>query len=156
MEGTISVVAVMIMLVLFNFYFVNVVTSQESKPELPPYPFAQITMCNLNDKGCNSIGSDLEHEEKMRKYEEVKGIRDQYNYNRNVGLLVIGIVNILIFLVLDHSIGSSFGLAGILTVLYGTMLNWSRYNDKTKLGITTAGLASVFFIFSRGSKVKLF
>lgn len=132
--GFITTSSVTILLVLFAFYLINVITKQESKPD---YIYQSCIFTKEKD------------EKKKEEIEENRKIREQYNFNRNIGLLIMGIVYMLIYFAMENQINTSFGIAGIITILYGTIMNWTRYNDKIKLAITATGLMAVFGVINK-------
>lgn len=61
--------------------------------------------------------------------------------------MVMGIMFIIISLFINNRfVRDGFALGGILTLLYSNVLNWSKFDDKKKLGIITAGLGSVIYM----------
>lgn len=136
---TVITIAIVLLLVLFNIYFSNVITSQSDVPEHPSYPFE----CNSSEKGSE------ECKMKIKEYEETKKVIEKYSFNFNISLLILGILNVVLYMLMDNGLNLGFGIAGIITILYATILNWSRYNDKVKLGIVTVGLFSIWIAFNK-------
>jgi len=137
-KGIIITIALTILGTMFNVYAVNVLTGYKNKPDYywPSYNSLEIS---VEERQIDSI-----------KRAKNKELIEKYDYNRNIGLLVIGVLMIILSLVIKNPyIRNGLGIAGLLTILYGTTCNWYRYNDNLKLGIVTASIVIVGFMAMR-------
>jgi hypothetical protein len=118
-----------ILFTMFNTYFSNVVTGYSNRPEYKYCDFDK-----TKDYAC----------------EETNKLRDMYAYKKNVSMLVMGIICIVAsIMVTQQFVGPALALSGIFTLIYATGQYWSKYNDKQRLGIVTAGLVIIIFMTSK-------
>lgn len=134
-EKLIIISSITVLLVLFAFYLVNVITKQESKSK-----YVYKTYCI----------SDIEEEKnKIEEHnKKTKEIHEQFAINRNIGILIIGVIYMLFYFYFDleNKFNISFILAGIFTILYETSINWAKYSDREKLSLIIIGLITIFDI----------
>lgn len=141
-NSMIIIFAIIILSVLFNIYAINVLTDYKNKPNRP-YCFP------LGDK--NLTEERLEENEKCHKEKEEKmALIKKYDFNRHIGLLGIGFACIFFAIIINNSyIKTGLGTSGLFTLLYGSLLYWSYYDDKARLGIISTGFILMLYIASR-------
>ena len=142
-----------ILLIMFNVYFVNVVTGSDRKPEYPDYPYDSCTVYDYSN-GHSSSRKDQECEEKVavkkQKYDAIKHIREKLEYKRHLGLLVMGILNLVLAMLINTPyVSTALGISGLITLIYATGTFWTKYNDKARLCIVTTGLVIVLYMTYR-------
>lgn len=147
-------VAIAILVVLFNVYLVNVVTGYDKRPEYPDYPRTPIAYpkngLNEEEIAIANEERDIDKQKYDEEYKIIKAERDKLAFRRHIGLLIMGIVNIVIsILVTNTYIKNGIGVAGLITLIFATGSYWTRYNDKVRLGVVTAGLVIFLFIAAR-------
>lgn len=118
--------AIVIVGLLFNVYAANVLTNY------------------------NKVESTYSSDSNL-PYKERQSIRNKYRHNRDITLLTFGIL-MLITAVLTptHTVKIGLGLAGVLTIFYSAIINWSSFDDRYRLFIVTFAL--IFLCYS-GIKV---
>lgn len=128
--------AISILGTLFNVYAVNVLTSYNKKPEYYKSKCTFARECNEEELRLDEIN------EKMHN-----NIRKSFDRKKNIGLLLIGIIMIILSLLIKNPyIRTGFGIAGLMTIIYATLINWSDYNDKLRLVMITIGLLFISYI----------
>ena len=111
-----------VLLVMFNVYFINVMTGYDRRPEY----------CYMN---CNPVNENL---------------RDSLDYYRHLGLLIIGILNLVMAMLVNISyVSTALGISGLITLIYATGGYWNKYDDKMRLVIVTLGLGLVIYMAYR-------
>jgi hypothetical protein len=130
-----------VLMVMFNVYFTNVLTGFDKKPQ---YPEHSLFSCE------SEYNKDPLCPEKKRKYDEVKVVIEGLEYKRHIGLLIMGILNLVIaMLVKNPLVRNALSISGLLTLVYATGTFWSKYDDKTRLGVVTLGLAIIIFMTTK-------
>lgn len=137
-----------ILLVMFNVYFINVVTGYDKKPDYPDYPFDNCTPIYHSEKPDPTCEEKLAI--KKHKYDGVKIVREKLEYRRHLGLLVMGIINLVLAMLINTPyISTALGISGLITLIFATGTFWSKYNDKARLCIVTTGLVIVIYMTYR-------
>lgn len=141
MHDYIIIPTISILGTLFNVYAVNVLTSFNKKPEYYKSNCTYKRKCNTEELRIDDIN---------RKMHD--NIRKSFDHKKNIGLLLIGIIMIILSLLIKNPyIRNGFGIAGLFTILYATIINWPDYDDKLRLVIITIGL-----IFVSYSAIKIY
>lgn len=121
---------------MFNVYAVNVITGYKNRPDY------YISKCGY-EKKCSSEERDIDNNNRA----SVDKVRNDFYSKRNNYLLLIGIVMLVSsFFIKIPCVRNAFAIAGILTILYVTMLNWYKYDDKFRLIVVSLGMASLIYI----------
>ena len=135
-----------ILLVMFNVYFTNVITGYDKRPEYPEYPYTCLGNSHT-DTEC-----EAKYDSKKANYDAVKNVRETLEYRKHIGLLIMGILNLVLAMVIKNPlVNTALGLSGIITLIYATGLYWTKYNDKARLGIVTVGLVVIIYMSMRSN-----
>lgn len=148
--------AIAILATMFNFYSVNIVTGYDKRPKYPSYPSIKsrifygpgVPMSEeaMAEKQEDEAAMDIYNKE----YARVSAIIDELSFKRHLGLLIMGILNIVLSIVINNVyIKNGFGVSGLLTLIFATGSYWTKYTDKARLAIVTVGLVIIMFLAMR-------
>lgn len=136
MHDYIIIPTISILGTLFNVYAVNVLTSFNKKPSYYKSVCTYKQVCSEEELRIDNINRNTHN-----------NIRKSFDHKKNIGLLLIGIIMIILSLLIKNPyIRNGFGLAGLITIIYATIMNWIDYDDKIRLVIITIGLIFISYI----------
>lgn len=136
--------AIGIMVLFFNIYATNVFTNNNDNED---YSFIGYyhSYSRSPRMDVKKYREDMKKQADERRLKQIE--KERKDYNRFIARMVMGIMFIIISLFINNRfVRDGFALGGILTLLYSNVLNWSKFDDKKKLGIITAGLGSVIYM----------